>query len=1558
VAFADGSFALSGADSGSTVTVTAPGAFELRWNAATGGGIDQFFDLADDPGRTLDLAGGSPVWNSQPALFIDRLWYDTFSAPAAPTSHYGWSAGDAVSGDSRLELIETTVARAKVRQDAYYHHTLSQGRSFRVPALQGRGDYAIYPVGRLALAWSRRAFGPVTWGGGAASLGAADLEWVVHRDGAVPALSLWSAYRAGNPSPFLPNTDAGPGSGADDFLLLQNLYTVTTPNATTDFLAILYDDWVDAQVTEYRDTSAGADKAAWAAWNDNRTGPVGPHVRSWTAGQGETFHFLTSFRPKSYFGGSDLEAANRLLDYRSPATVAIVRGTRWADPAENSAGAGDFFNEADASYVFDADPLTGLAFDLAAPPTRYRPFFKIRQWRSLLPPGRIQLEGSPLYLDADYRAAVKPVARAHFVPSLGWHCTFESLTACDPGTLDVGGSGSAALVGAIVPGRYGNAAEFTQDSHHATAGTAGSADFSPAIGAVELWYQPYSNHDDNARHLLWFNSSGSAPDFSCLGLEKEAAANQLRFVAFVNYADAGCTTPDGNSSVHIAAASAASYGWRARDWVHIVSSWNAGAGPRKMRLLVSGVEVASSASFVAPAASGPTVFGGCQGPICPGGPGNAGGLIDEPHVYTSLTGADEVQAPFAHAGLLSDAREFLADPGDNTAIGLVPVDGFFRGHYLYIGADAKFHGLNVDLAIPGSGASPAGLVWEYWDGTRWASLTTGGTFTDTTQSFQTSGKLFRDLDPPGWAPVSVAGGPDLYYWRAYLVAPAYTTVPVERQIKTDILLFQHGADVTVPDVTFDFAPAADADLGIAKTDFQSDAVPGSFVSYAVTVTNNGPDTVTRLFVSDPLPASIISPAYSPSTGSYDSVTGEWTGLAVNVNDSVVLTISGTIDPFARGTLTNTASVSPAAGTNDGNPANDVATDVDTLTPAVDVQVTKIDDLDPVPLGGLVTYTITVANAGPSGATSVTVTDPLPPGMELDAGAGAIATSQGTCSYLAGPRTVSCALGDLAPASVATVTVKVRGQAVGTHTNNATATRTETDTVAGNDSDGEPTTVELSTNGVVVLTATSRFGQNVLEWINPTSAAYLRTEVVRRPDTFPTGPGDGFVVYDSGAGGSGGRVKITDGGLTNGQTYYYGAFVHRTAAPLVSAGRFVTGRPFDPTAGPVKWAFSTGATALTPPTVGGAGVIAPSNDGKLYAMQRGAAAPGGEWPTSFEPIDVGVVQGRSPVVPILANPNPVIYLGSQNGTVYAIDAADGGSSPLLWAYTYPVAGAMVQAAPGGIFGEFGGTLDLVLVGTRNGSAPNAYVALDPVTGVDLEVFDNGGGPGPGELGIITGTAAIEYGPPVYAYFTGYERTPVGSTLTLRAFELKASPDPVFNLAWGRALGNIDSSPVVRDGRVYVGSPLGGGTLYSIDAIDGNNTALDRTFAHGDGQVRGFVWPDRSGSGDLYFATDNLVWGVTDTGAALVGKFAPITLAAGVTPSAVLFTPGSHYVYVGGSDGKLYEIDVLPPVPTVKSVTLGDGSARVGTPSLDRGGVPNLLHVGTEAGIFYAVQVPLP
>jgi len=219
-------------------------------------------------------------------------------------------------------------------------------------------------------------------------------------------------------------------------------------------------------------------------------------------------------------------------------------------------------------------------------------------------------------------------------------------------------------------------------------------------------------------------------------------------------------------------------------------------------------------------------------------------------------------------------------------------------------------------------------------------------------------------------------------------------------------------------------------------------------------------------------------------------------------------------------------------------------------------------------------------------------------------------------------------------------------------------------------------------------------------------------------------------------------------------------------------------------------------------------------------------------------------------------------------------------------------------------------------------------------------------------MINGMAAVDYGTR-RVYFTSHPRSG-GSPDTLWCVQLDASPSPVFTGVWSRDLAAIDGSPVVQGGRVYVASAAGGGTLYSIDAASGA-MLMDRTLPLlNDGPAKGLVFPNRE-SNDLYFATGTRVWGVTDVAGALSPKFPTVTLGVGVTPSIVLFSSALARLYVGGSDGRLYELDVSAPSVVVRSVPLGDSLSVVGAPSLDLEN--NLVHVGTEAGIFYAVGVPL-
>ena len=138
------------------------------------------------------------------------------------------------------------------------------------------------------------------------------------------------------------------------------------------------------------------------------------------------------------------------------------------------------------------------------------------------------------------------------------------------------------------------------------------------------------------------------------------------------------------------------------------------------------------------------------------------------------------------------------------------MDARRRGRYLYAGADAKFHGLNVLLATSGVSAMASGtLVWQYWNGTGWADLESVTGFGDTTNDLRKPGNLYWTADPAGWSPYSVNGGPDLYYVRAYLPTGAsYSPAPVEYKITTDILLFQYCGDVTAAAQTFVFAAPA------------------------------------------------------------------------------------------------------------------------------------------------------------------------------------------------------------------------------------------------------------------------------------------------------------------------------------------------------------------------------------------------------------------------------------------------------------------------------------------------------------------------------------------------------------------------------------------------------------------------------------------------------------------------------------------------------------------------------------------------------------------------------
>jgi uncharacterized repeat protein (TIGR01451 family) len=216
------------------------------------------------------------------------------------------------------------------------------------------------------------------------------------------------------------------------------------------------------------------------------------------------------------------------------------------------------------------------------------------------------------------------------------------------------------------------------------------------------------------------------------------------------------------------------------------------------------------------------------------------------------------------------------------------------------------------------------------------------------------------------------------------------------------------------------ANAPDPDLSITKTDGVTNTYQGALVTYTITVKNNGAQDVTAT-VSDTAPAGLTGvtwtcAATAPSTCAVASGSGSinTTALVValsgGVPGTVTYTLKGTVSP-ASGTLANTATVSlPFPWLTDATPANNTATDTDSIVVAADLSITKVAAAS-LAVDNAAAYTLTVRNNGPQAAAgTVTVTDTLPAGLSFVSASGTgwtCANSSGTVTCtMAGPLAVS------------------------------------------------------------------------------------------------------------------------------------------------------------------------------------------------------------------------------------------------------------------------------------------------------------------------------------------------------------------------------------------------------------------------------------------------------------------------------------------------------------------------------------------------------------------------
>ncbi len=396
--------------------------------------------------------------------------------------------------------------------------------------------------------------------------------------------------------------------------------------------------------------------------------------------------------------------------------------------------------------------------------------------------------------------------------------------------------------------------------------------------------------------------------------------------------------------------------------------------------------------------------------------------------------------------------------------------------------------------------------------------------------------VVTDALPAGLAFVSANPSTGTYdsgtgIWSVGLVANGATaTLDIVAQVTTAGGVTN---TATVSATEYDATPAnntasatvagVQADLVVTKA--VSDPTPtlGANVTFAVAVTNNGPDPAANVTVDDLLPSGLVFVSAAPSAGTYNQGTGVWTVGNLASGTTRTLDIVATVAVTTPVLNVATAS-SPTFDQNPGNNAASAAVDVQNA----DLAVTKTVDNPAPSMNGTVTYLITATNNGPDAAAGVSVADPLPSGLTLVSATPSVGTYSGA--------TGTWTIGSMANGASATLTILAR-VTVHTPVNNvASVTSTTYDAVAANDSAAAAIDVPDAdlTIAKTVDDATPPLGSDVTFTVTVANAGPDAAAGVSVTDALPAG-----LTYVSSTASAGSYSNVTGvwtiGALANGAT---------------------------------------------------------------------------------------------------------------------------------------------------------------------------------------------------------------------------------------------------------------------------------------------------------------------------------------------------------------------------------------------------------------------------------------
>ncbi len=219
-----------------------------------------------------------------------------------------------------------------------------------------------------------------------------------------------------------------------------------------------------------------------------------------------------------------------------------------------------------------------------------------------------------------------------------------------------------------------------------------------------------------------------------------------------------------------------------------------------------------------------------------------------------------------------------------------------------------------------------------------------------------------------------------------------------------------------------YVSSVKTDLSITKTGSPDPVYIGDNLTYTLTVSNNGTENATGVYVLDIIAltgATYISSNTSAGTANHSGGIVTWNIGDLAVGENVTMDIYVTAPSMLFVPFMPVANIAMVMSTEvvDSDYSNNIAITTTTVSQyKADLGITKTASPDPVFHGENLTYTLSVTNHGPDTSTNVTVTDILLSGATF------VSANSSSASYAGG--LVTWNVGDLTADTTANLTIVV------------------------------------------------------------------------------------------------------------------------------------------------------------------------------------------------------------------------------------------------------------------------------------------------------------------------------------------------------------------------------------------------------------------------------------------------------------------------------------------------------------------------------------------------------